>query len=338
MILLTGSTGLLGTHLLYELVSHGQKVRAMKREGSNLENVRQIFSHYSTKGDEYFNLIEWVDGDMLDLFSIEDAMTGIDKVYHCAALVSFKQSDQQKMNLINAEGTANVVNACLRAGVKKLCHVSSTAALGKAVRNEVITEKTKWKVSKDNSNYSISKFNAEREVWRGTEEGLKAVIVNPCVILGPGKWNDSSTAMFKTAYEGLKFYTDGSNAFVDARDVAKIMVRLMESEIHSERFLVTGENMTFRDLFSKIAQEMGKEKPKIKVEKELSEFGWRYEGVRTFFTKTEPRITKETARAAHRKYVYSNEKIRTEIGYEFTKMDDTIKNAVAFFKQSTLAD
>ncbi len=338
MILVTGSTGLLGTHLLYELVSHGQKVRAMKRAGSDLENVKRIFAHYSLQADSLFNLIEWVDGDMLDLFSIEDTMAGIEKVYHCAALVSFKQSDQEKMNLINSEGTANVVNACLRAGVKKICHVSSTAALGKAVRNEVITEKTKWKVSKDNSNYSISKFNAEREVWRGTEEGLQAVIVNPCVILGPGKWNDSSTAMFKTAYEGLKFYTEGSNAFVDARDVAKIMVRLMDSEIHSERFLITGENLTFRDLFSMIAEEMGKEKPKIKVEKELSEFGWRYEGVRTFFTKTEPRITKETARAAHRKYVYSNEKIKSAIDFEFTPVEDTIRNAVAFFKQSALAD
>lgn len=333
MILVTGGNGLLGTHLLYELTSMGENVRVLKRATSDISNVERVFNHYSSNAIELLKKIEWVDGDILDVFSLDDALVGVDKVYHCAAIVSFKQKEKEKIYKVNAEGTANVVNACLRSGVKKLCHVSSTAALGKSDRNEIITEETKWKVSKQNSNYSISKFNAEREVWRGTVEGLHAVIVNPCVILGPGNWDDSSTAMFKTSYNGLKFYTEGGNAFVDVRDVAKVMVQLMESEIESERFLTIGENLKFKTIFDMMAIEMGKEKPKIRVEHELSEFGWRYEGLRTFITGSEPRITKEMARAAHQTFEYSNEKLKNAIGFEFTPIQDTIKNTVEFFKK-----
>lgn len=334
MILVTGGTGLLGAHLLYELVSHGQKVRAIKRDSSDLKQVENLFGYYSKEGKNLFSAIEWVEGDILDIFSIEDALVGVDKVYHCAAIVSFRQSDAALISKLNSEGTANVVNACLTSGVKKICHVSSTAALGKAERNELITEKTKWKISKQNSNYSISKLNAEREVWRGTEEGLDAVIVNPCVILGPGKWNDSSTAMFKTVYNGLKFYTDGSNGFVDVRDVAKVMVQLMDSEIKSERFLVIGENLKFREVFNMMSDEMKKERPKIAVNKELSEFGWRYEGIRSFITGKSPRITKEMARAAFRNYAYSHEKLTKAIGFTPTPIRETIKNTVDFFKST----
>lgn len=332
MILVTGGTGLLGSHLLYELVAGGHKVRAIKRAGSNLNHVEKLFSFYSPYSKDLFSKIEWADADLLDIFSIEDVLVGIEKVFHCAALVSFKQADQEKLKKINAEGTANLVNACLTKGVKKLCYVSSTAAIGKTERNEPITENTKWKVSNNNSNYSVSKFNAEREVWRGTEEGLSAVMVNPCVILGPGKWDDSSTAMFKTVHKGLSFYTEGSNAFVDVRDVAKVMIQLMESEIESERFLVTGENLNFREVFNLISDEMQKPRPKINVSKELSEFGWRYEGIRSRITNSEPRITKETSRAAHRKYIYSHEKLKSAIGFEPTPIKETIKNAIAFFK------
>lgn len=332
MILVTGGTGLLGAHLLYELVSHGQSVRAIKREKSDLKHVENIFCFYSSDGKNLFSKIEWVEGDILDIFSIEDALVGVDKVYHCAAIVSFRQSELALINKLNSEGTANVVNACLTSGVKKLCHVSSTAALGKTERNEPITENTKWKVSNQNSNYSISKLNAEREVWRGIEEGLDAVIVNPCVILGPGKWTDSSTAMFKTVYNGLKFYTNGSNGFVDVRDVAKVMVQLMDSEIKSERFLVTGENLKFREIFNWMSDEMKKERPKIAVSNELSEFAWRFEGVKTYFTGKSPRITKEMARASHRNYAYSHEKLKNAIDFTPTPIRETIKNTVEFFK------
>lgn len=334
MILVTGGTGLLGAHLLYELVSGGQRVRAIKRGQSDLPYVEKLFGYYSEEGKNLFSKIEWVEGDILDIFSIEDALVGVEKVYHCAAIVSFRQSDAALISKLNSEGTANVVNACLTLGVKKICHVSSTAALGKEERNEPITENTKWKISKKNSNYSISKLNAEREVWRGTEEGLDAVIVNPCVILGPGKWNDSSTAMFKTAYHGLKFYTNGSNAFVDVRDVAKVMVRLMDSEIKSERYLVTGENLKFREVFDMMSDEMKKERPKIAITQELSEFGWRYEGIRSFITGKSPRLTKEMARAAFRNYSYSHEKLKNAIGFTPTPIRETIKNTVEFFKST----
>lgn len=333
MILVTGGTGLLGSHLLYDLCLRSEKVRAIKRGDSNTDLVRKIFLHYSPDGNELFNRIEWVDGDVTDIFSLEDALQGVTKVYHCAALVSFNKRDKKKLYQVNAEGTANVVNACLDANIQKLCHVSSTAALGKKQTSEMLDETVWWKASPENSNYSISKYNAEREVWRGIEEGLNAVIVNPCVIIGPYDWNKSSAAIFKTVYQGLKYYSTGSNAFVDARDVSAAMVSLMESEIAAERFLVVSENLTFQEYFTKLAIIMGRKAPRVKVSPWLSSIGYRYEALRAWITRTSPRITKETTAAAFRNYTYSNEKIKKAIGIEFHPVNEAIENSVSFLKK-----
>ena len=206
MILVTGGTGLLGTHLLIELCKGDEKIRAIKRERSNLALVEQLFCFYNAEnGKQLFSKIEWIDADINDIIELEDAFEGVDTVYHCAAVVSFDPKDYTRTDKINREGTANVVNCCLDAKVKKLCHVSSTAAIGRTKESEVITEKNSWKNTPENSWYAISKYNAEREVWRGIEEGLNAVIVNPCVILGPSDWNSSSSSLFQTAAKGLKY-------------------------------------------------------------------------------------------------------------------------------------
>jgi dihydroflavonol-4-reductase len=191
MILVTGGTGLVGSHLLYDLVKSGASVRALKRAGSDLKGVLKTFSFYSQVPEELFSRIQWVEGDIEDMASLEDAMEGADKVYHCAAIVSFLPQDRSAMLRVNVEGTANVVNACLQKQVSKLCHVSSIASLGRNSTSDLVNEETHWKTSPQNSWYAISKYGAEREVWRGAEEGLKVVVVNPSVILGPGSWNKS---------------------------------------------------------------------------------------------------------------------------------------------------
>lgn len=333
MILVTGGTGLLGTHLLIELSKGDEKIRALKREHSNLTLVEKIFCFYNAEnGKQLFSKIEWVDGDINDVVALEDAFIGVDTVYHCAAVVSFDPKDYNRIDKINREGTANVVNCCLDANINKLCHVSSTAAIGRTKESEIITEKNSWKNTPENSWYAISKYNAEREVWRGIEEGLNAVIVNPCVILGPSDWNSSSSSLFQTSAKGLKYFTEGGNAFVDVRDVVTCMIALMKKNISAERYLIISENLKFKQVFEIMAKEFGTKIPYKKVSKRLSNFGWKWEWWRTKLFGGKARITKETARAAHQTYCYDNSKIKKELGIEFISVEDSVKNAVRFFK------
>jgi nucleoside-diphosphate-sugar epimerase len=255
-------------------------------------------------------------------------MKGCTKVYHCAALVSFHHDDFQQLIKLNREGTGNIVNVCLDLGVEKLCYVSSTAAVG-SNGSELITEKTPWKNTPTTTGYSISKYNAEREVWRGIEEGLNAVMVNPCVILGAGNWNDSSLTIFRTLKKGMKFYPPGSNSIVDARDVAEIMVRLMESDIHSERFLCIGSNQSFFELMSKISMQLGVKAPSKEAPRFLVNLVRRMAGFISIFTRKKPSITKETLQSLFGERSYSSEKVKSALDFEFRSLEDTIENSIA---------
>ena len=333
MILVTGGTGLLGMHLLHQLAKSNDKVRATFRNKHKLSLVKKIFKYYSpAEHQSLYKKIEWVQCDVLDVVALDDAMQDVNKVFHCAAVVSFNPAHKKELKKVNIEGTANVVDACLRAGIDKLCHVSSTSALG-TLENTEITEKTPWETNTNPSNYSVSKYLGEREVWRGIEEGLNAVIVNPSMIVGPGDWNMSSAALIKRVYDGLVFYTKGSTGFVDVRDVVKCMIGLMESDIHSERFLVVGENLPFKIFMDHIAENLNKAKSSIAATTILTQLAWRLEWVRSYFTKKEPVITKESARIAQKKELYSNRKIKETLGIEFTPINDAIKNAVELFLQ-----
>jgi len=258
MILITGATGLVGSHLAFELIRSGHAVRALRRPDSRFEMIKKVFSLYSDNPEELFSKIEWVDGDILDIFSLEDAMEGAEEVYHCAALVSFLPEDKKRLIRINTEGTANVVNAALEKKIRKLCHVSSIAALGRPEhQSDLIDENLVWKPSKHNSAYAISKYGAEREVWRGTAEGLDAVIVNPSIVLGLAGPGMGSSRIFNTVRDGLKFYPPGKNGFVDVRDVARAMILLMESDIRNERFILNAENLEYKKLLGMMAVARG---------------------------------------------------------------------------------
>jgi dihydroflavonol-4-reductase len=331
LILVTGGTGLVGTHLLYDLCKSGVRVRVIKRANSNVNNVKKVFSYYGNNTDELLKNIEWVDADLLDIFSILDAMEGVTQVYHCAAMVSFESKNEAEMMRINIEGTANMVNAAIEKGVKKFCHVSSIATIGKAEHGAIITETNFWKSSPENSNYSISKYGAEREVWRASEEGLNTVIVNPSMIIGGGNWQQSSSNLFSKAYRGLKYYTDGVTGFVDVR-VAAVMIKLMNSEIANERFLLNAENAAYKRFFDLLHIEFEKSKPSIKAGKFLSSMAWRIEKIRSALTGAAPLITKETARSAHRKSTYSNEKISTQFpDYTFISLEQSVKDTCRLF-------
>ena len=330
-ILVTGATGLLGAHLLFELTSSGDEVRAVHRKSSDLLQVRHIFSYYTDDPDKYYKLIEWVEAEVVEIAYLEEAFEGIEEVYHCAALLSFAPQDSQRLIELNPLMTANVVNLCLAKGVKKLVHVSSVAALGRQKQGEPIDEDTEWVESKQNSSYAKSKYLSELEVWRGVEEGLQAAIVNPCIILGPGKWKEGSVALFGRVANGMKFYTEGINAFVDARDVARVMCLLMKSSISGQRFVVSSENRSYKEVFELIARFLEAKAPSTKASKWMGELAWRLEVGRSRLFGGTPLLTRETARTAHQKNFYNSSRICETLNFQFRPLEETIKDIAAFY-------
>ena len=329
MYLVTGASGLVGSHLMLRLLTQNKAVKALYRSKTSLENAKKIFSLYNKQA--LFEQIIWVQGEVNDIISLENAIENVTHVYHCAALVSFKKSDRDKLFKINVEGTKNLVNVCLNAGVKKLCHVSSTAAIGHSTKEEISTENSLWKSDKNTSNYSLSKYFSEMEVWRGMEEGLEVVVVNPSIILGPGDWNQGSSELFLKVWKGLNYYTLGKNAFVDVRDVAKAMDLLMESNISGERFLVISENISYKDLFFMMAKALNKPLPKIEIKTWMLGLAWRLEAIRAFVFQKSPLVTKETAKSSMAFRQYSNQKIKTALAFEFIDVSQSIQETAAIF-------
>jgi len=335
MILVTGGTGLLGAHVLHRLLEDGKQVRALHRSAKSLATVRDILRHYAADPEALMQRIEWVQGDILDIPAMEAAMEGVTDVYHIAATVSFDPKDREFMFKVNVEGTANVVNLCLEREGVRLCHVSSVAALGRVEGQGMIDEETAWKDSEWNSNYGKSKRKAELEVWRGIAEGLDAVIVNPCIILGPGDWSQSSAALFTKVWKGLPYYTEGENAMVDVRDVAEVMVQLMQDGIFGQRFIVAQGNHRLHDVVSLIADGLGKKRPTIKASSLMMAMAWRLEKLRCMMTYSKPFITRETADNAQHISHYENGKLLAALPeFRFRPLEATVKDVCAMFLRS----
>jgi len=334
MILVSGGTGMLGAHLLHKLVKENNKVRALKRKSSNLNIVRQIFSYYSDNHEELFEKIEWFDGDILDSESILCGMEGVEFLYHVAAMVSFAPRDKEQMIGNNVRGTQNLVNAALVHDIKKFCHVSSISALGEATNGELITEETFRNPKGRHSGYSISKYLSELEVWRGITEGLNAVIVNPSIILGPGNWDSGSPSIFSNINKGLRFYTEGITGYVDVLDVVDIMTSLMESSIKGERYIVSGENLSFKDIFSEIAVTLGVKKPSIKANNLMLGIAWRLETLKSRILNVQPKVTKDSAFSAQKLALFSSEKLIDAIDFKYTPISDCVLRIAKNYKES----
>lgn len=317
--MVTGASGLVGMHLLKELLKQGDDVVALYRTA--------IPAQFTSAENER---ITWVRGDILDVVLLVDVMKDCNKVYHCAGMVSFNPSNADQLLKINVEGTANVVNAALAAGVKRLVHVSSVAALGRKRNNTTVTENVKWEDSANPSVYGMSKYLGELEVWRAISEGLNAVIVNPVIILGLSEWGTGSSAMFRNAYDEFPWYTEGTSGFVDATDVAKAMVLLMGTAIAEQRFILSAENWSYRFVFTEMATAFGKKPPSRKVNPLLASIVWRIERVKSFLTGKEALLTKETAATAQQKVYFDNHKILHALpGFAFKPVGETIRECCA---------
>jgi len=334
MILVTGGTGLVGSHLLLELTRKYDRIRAIHRPASNKQNVLDVFSLYLKNPEEQYGKIEWVEADITDIDSILDILDGIKYVYHTAADVSFKPGDQIRLLDNNVGGTANMVNACLERKIKKFCFVSSTAALGDATRGEAITEDLAWAHSKHRSMYAISKFNSEMEVWRGIAEGLNAIIINPSIIIGPGDWSRSSPYLFTAVWNGLKFYSRGVTGYVDIRDVIHAMTFLTEGNFEGERYTVSSENLSYRKVLEMIALALGKKTPRFHAAPYLIAIGWRIDWLLSALTGKSRMITKDTAKSSNRKAEFSSAKIQEATGMQFMEIQKSINETAAYFLQT----
>jgi nucleoside-diphosphate-sugar epimerase len=319
-VFVTGGSGLVGSHLIEQLVRDGKRVKALYR--SEVPAVA---------GKEK---VEWVKGDILDLTSLEQGMEDVELVYHCAAIVSFDPKQKHKMLTTNIEGTANVVNTALNSGVKKLCYVSSVAALGGIRDGRKIDESSIWTEETSDGNYGKSKYLSELEVWRGIGEGLNAVIVNPVIILGAGNWNDSSTKIFKSVYEEFPWYSEGVNGFVDVKDVVKAMIQLMESNITAQRFILNAEDHTYKDIFIMIAKAFGKKPPHKKVNPFIAGVVWRLEALKSMLSGKEPLVTKETAKNALAQAIFDGSKINRFLpSFSYTPISETINRSCKELKE-----
>lgn len=331
MVFVTGGTGMLGAYLLHNLLTEGFEVRALRREASNLEYVKMIFESLPGNAKELLNKIEWVVAGITDYLAIEECMKGVEYVFHTAAMVSFDKKDKYNILHTNINGTRTVVNAAQNNGVKKFCHASSIAALGSEKEGDWITEESRRDNNRKTSDYAESKYQSELEVWRAYNEGLDAVIVNPSVIIGAGNWSSGSPALISNISKGFRYFTNGITGYVDVRDVAKIMIMLTMSNINGQRFLVSAENISYKDVLFQIADKLSAKRPDIEVSPLIASVAWRMDFIRSFLLNKPVRITKSTARAAMQKQYYSNRKTKDMLGFEYIPISKSIEDVCAIF-------
>ncbi len=327
MILVTGGTGLVGSHLLFKLVSGNEKVRAIYRREKTLKRVKHVFSYFSASAEELFNKIEWVKADINDIPKLKDAFKDITHVYHCAAFVSFEPDKYLTLRKINIYGTANIVNLCITNAVKKLCYISSIAAVGHHNNPEkLINENTAWNPEEDNSVYAITKYGAEIEVWRGTQEGIDAVVVNPGIILGAGYWNSGGSGnLFKKIHKGMRHYVNGITGYVDVWDVVTAMNQLMKSDIKNQSFILVSENLSFKTFQTKTANALHVKPPTKEVKPWLLSIAWRLDWLQFKLFGKRRQLSKQSAKSILSVSKYDNSKIRNTLNFEFKPIDESIK-------------
>lgn len=331
MILVTGGTGLVGSHLLAHLAMQGKNIKAIHRPKSDLQAVKRVFAYYSAKFEQLFNSIIWVEADILDLPALHMAFDQIDTVYHCAALISLKENEYKVMRKINIEGTANIANLCIIKKVKKLCFVSSISAIGKAAKGQMINEDCEFNINEHTSGYAISKYGAETEVWRASQEGLDVIIVNPGIIIGAGFWKTGSGKLFSQINKGFRYYTKGKSGYVGVKDVVQIMLQLMQSPLKNERYILVSENASYQEVLNTIADALGKKRPDLKASPFVTSLVWRLGWLLNILFGIAPKLSRWSARASHKKSLYNNKKIKEVLAFTFEPLAVTIKTTAADF-------
>ena len=333
MILVTGGTGLVGSHLLYHLVQTKSGIRAIYRSEEKLETVRRVFSFYSEDPEGWFNRIEWVRADMNSLPDLENAFDNVRFVYHCAALISFDPTALPELIRANEIGTANVVNLCIANNVKKLCYASSIAAIGKNPASTQVTETNEWYGTQGNP-YALTKHLAEMEVWRCSQEGIPVVIVNPGVIFGPGYWETGSGKLFKIADRGSRFYPPGGTGFVTVEDVVRLMILLMHSDIENERFIAVGENKSYFEVLSSLSHHLNRRGPQKQIPYWALELLWRLDWFRRLIFRGKRKLTKAQVISLRHRVYYDSQKAESALDFGFQPLESYMQFCCEKFRES----
>lgn len=330
-ILITGGTGLVGSHLLLILSNHSElELFASKRATSDLNIVKRLFDWHNNPN---FDQVQWKTADLeIDQWhDIENEH--FDEIIHTAAVVSFNPKDFDLMHKVNINATENLLSFAKRTSVRKFGFISSITSLGRVAGESVYTENSAWQDNAVNSEYSKTKYRSEQFVLAANSDDLNTYIVNPGVILGPCDWNKSSGTFFRTGAKGMKFYTKGQNGFVDVNDVAKGILTVMEKGNPGERHILVGENISYKKVFELLTQGFGSTIPTIYANKLLTDIGWRLDKLISSLKKTEPTLTKESARTSHGFHTYDNNKVQQQLGFQFTPIEASIKQSIPYFKQ-----
>lgn len=337
---ITGATGFLGSYLVEELITNSQnqensiKIIALKRTNSKIPTKLQS---YPT------SILEWVDGDLLDVVFLDKIMKGIDRVIHGAAIVSFNPRDKKEMQQTNVEGTENMINAALANNISIFCQISSVAALGQPLESQqnqnikreannksnelaFIDEKARWTPEYTGySAYSFTKHLAELEVWRGQAEGLDVMVVNPSFVLGYDENGRSSTALIDYIKSEKPYYGSGFSNFVDVRDVAEMTVLLLgNKESYNQRYILNGGTVAYSELMPKIAISLNKKPPSKPVPNWIKKYGWKVAKAWSFISGSSPIITKDSLEAASRTITYSNQKVKDKLNVGFRSLEETV--------------
>jgi nucleoside-diphosphate-sugar epimerase len=331
MILVTGGTGLVGSHLIYQLTLENNVIRATHRADSDIERVKLLFKFYSKDYNQLFKKIEWIEADLNNLSQLQDAFKDISFVYHCAAYISFDPSSYETLRRVNIRGTANIVNLCIKNKIKKLCHVSSVATLGYNIKE--IDENDYWDGNKHKSAYAISKYGAEMEVWRGVQEGVKSVIINPGVIIGPGFSKSAFGTIIKMVTNKKRFHTCGKTGYVDVRDISNIMIRLMNSKIENERYILVNKNLSYKKVIDMVSSNLGLKNKSTFVSKSKLKIALLFDLVSSKFFNKERRLSKALCKTLTRNFNYSSKKIKKNLNFEFTSILETFEKSCQFYSQ-----
>ena len=331
MILVTGGTGLVGSHLIYQLTLENNVIRATHRADSDIERVKLLFKFYSKDFNQLFKKIEWIEADLNNLSQLQDAFKDVSFVYHCAAYISFDPSKYETLRRVNIRGTANIVNLCVKNKIKKLCHVSSVATLGYNIKE--IDENNYWDGNKHKSAYAISKYGAEMEVWRGVQEGVKSVIINPGVIIGPGFSKSAFGTIIKMVTNKKRFHTCGKTGYVDVRDIANIMIRLMNSKIENKRYILVNKNLSYKKVIDMVSSNLGMKNKSTFVSKSKLKIALVFDLVSSKFFNKERKLSKALCKTLTRNFNYSSKKIKKSLNFEFTSILETFEKSCQFYSQ-----
>jgi len=321
MILVTGSTGHIGNVLVRELLSTGERVRAMVLPGEDLDSIKGL-------------QVEQVEGNVLDSTSLDRAMAGVGVVYHLAGVISILPGDETKMRRVNVEGTRNVTQAALKAGVRRLVHTSSVHAFQRLPHGTIVDETTPLVPDSSKNAYDKTKAMGTMAVLDAVKQGLDAVIACPSGVIGPFDFNRSEMGQTITDFARNKphILVDGAYDFVDVRDVARGLILAEKRGRTGELYILSGAQAQLTQIRNTVQEIVGMRMPTIILPFGLAGFFARLMERIYRITQNTPRFTSYALQTVRDNSAFSHAKAERELGYSSRALRDSLADTVAWWR------